>query len=201
MRCTEMPDARAACGFSPTARRRKPRLERSTSHHTNTVAAITMMKPQSSSGKRGPSSSGNCAFAGVPCGDRLIAGGTLQDAGRAHHPRHEVERDVVEHDREDHLVRAGAGLQHTDDATPDRTARDACGERERQLEEHRQVEVERQERRGRARDQHLAAAADVEEAHAEGQRDAEAGGDERRGESERVRRAVGSAWRSRSRGG
>ena len=68
-RCTcaapRCPPPRAACGFSPTARRRKPRLERSMSHHTKTVAPITRMNPQSRSGKRGPNSSGNCALAGV----------------------------------------------------------------------------------------------------------------------------------------
>ena len=60
-----MPAARAACGFSPTARMRMPSDERSMSHQTNRVATITITKPRSSNGNCGPSSVGNWALSGV----------------------------------------------------------------------------------------------------------------------------------------
>ena len=44
---------------------------------------------------------------------------------RRHHPPHEEHRDAVQHDRGDHLVGAGLGLQHAGDAAPERATQDA----------------------------------------------------------------------------
>ena len=40
-----MPAVRAACGLDPTARHRKPMVERSMSHQVNTAAARATRKP------------------------------------------------------------------------------------------------------------------------------------------------------------
>ena len=60
MLCTLMPATRAACGFSPTARNLKPRLERLRIHHTTIVAMMTRMKPKCRL-YCGPNSSGKTA--------------------------------------------------------------------------------------------------------------------------------------------
>src|SRR5690606_4583949 len=61
---TEMPAVRAACGFSPTARKRKPSVERSMSHHTPTAASSASRKPRWRRKPR-PSTSGNVAEPGI----------------------------------------------------------------------------------------------------------------------------------------
>ncbi|CPU65051.1 Uncharacterised protein [Mycobacteroides abscessus] len=61
---TDMPAVRAACGFSPTARKRKPSVERSMSHHTPTATSSARTNPAWRR-KPSPSSSGNCAFPGM----------------------------------------------------------------------------------------------------------------------------------------
>lgn len=55
-----MPAVRAASGLAPTARRRKPRVERCISHHVKSTASSATKKPQCSR-KSVPSSRGNMA--------------------------------------------------------------------------------------------------------------------------------------------
>lgn len=56
-RCTLMPAVRAASWLAPTARNRKPIVDRSMSHHTPTAASSASRNPACSR-NRGPSSSG-----------------------------------------------------------------------------------------------------------------------------------------------
>ena len=89
--------------------------------------------------------------------------------------------DVVHHDRHDHLVRAGPGLEPADDAAPDAAADHPAEHGDQQVEHRRQVQGEPDVRgQDRARDR-LALGADVEQAGPEGQPDAEPGADQRRG--------------------
>ncbi len=51
---------------------------------------------------------------------RVRRTGRLEEVLLRQRVEHQVERDVVEHDRDDHLVRAGAGLEEADQAAPER---------------------------------------------------------------------------------
>ena len=74
----------------------------------------------------GPSRSGKIAVVLHRRRLRVARARRLQQAGGAQHPRHQVERDVVEHDRDDDLVGAGARLEQPGDAGPERAADDAA---------------------------------------------------------------------------
>ena len=181
-----MPATRAAFGFSPTARNWKPRLERLRSHHTTTVATMTRMKPKCRL-YCGPSSSGKTAVVRHRRRLRVARPGRLQQARRAQHPRHEVEGDVVEHDRHDHLVRAGPRLEHAGDAGPQRAGRRRRRRRATIMwMPHGRSSEKPTHPAAAAAIEHLAAAADVEHADAERERDAEAGRDQRRREGQRL---------------
>jgi hypothetical protein len=86
----------------------------------------------------------------------------------------ERERDEVEHDRVDDLVRADARLQHARDRGPHGTRERGGGDRRRQ-QQHRGPGAERRTRhRGREpAEVELAFDADVEQSGAESQRDRE----------------------------
>ena len=94
-----------------------------------------------------------------------------------------VDRDPVEHDRGDHLVRSAVGLEPARDAGPDRAA-DACGDG-RQDHAARSADMLRHDQRTHGSDPELARAADVEEPAAEREGDGEAGEHERREQHER----------------
>lgn len=61
---TFMPAVRAACGFSPTARNRKPSVDRLISHQTTAVMTMTSTKPQLRL-YRAPNRSGRIAVSSV----------------------------------------------------------------------------------------------------------------------------------------
>ena len=60
-----MPAVRAACGLEPTARNRKPIVERSISHQMNTAASDGDQEARRAGGTRSPSSSGYAALSGM----------------------------------------------------------------------------------------------------------------------------------------
>ena len=70
----------------------------------------------------------------------LRRAGRLQQALAGEREEDEVVADVVEHDRHDHLVGAGAGLEDTRDAGPQGAGHHAGEDGERQVHDQRQVE-------------------------------------------------------------
>ena len=82
-------------------------------------------------------------------GLRVRRAGRLQQARRRQQVGQQVERDVVEHDRDDHLVRARRRLQHARDPGPQRPGDDARDHRHDQVQPGRQVEREADPARGR----------------------------------------------------
>ena len=147
----------------------------------------------------GPNSSGKTAVSFIGGVFGLLEPGACSRPGRAQHPRDQVERDVVEHDRDDHLVRAGPGLERTGDARPERPGGEPGDEGDDHVDAPRQVERERHPAGRGGGHQHLPAAADVEHADAEGERDAEAGRDERGREGERLGERTDAARRTSAR--
>ena len=119
-----MPAVRAANALAPTARSRNPSVERVSSHQQRQrreqreqqagvdpqVVAEQVRQPGVAVDR--------CATAAWLVFGRLEAL-DRQQVGE------QVERDVVEHDRRDDLVRAGARLEQAGDAAPDRAADDA----------------------------------------------------------------------------
>ena len=113
--------------------------------------------------------------------------GGLEQALLREGEEHQVERHVVEHDRDDDLVGAGARLEETGEAGPQGAGDHRGDQGQGQVEHRRQVELVGDPAGCRARQQHLPAAADVEHARPEPDTDAEAGQDQRRGELRGVR--------------
>ena len=112
----------------------------------------------------------------------------------------QVEADVVEHDRDDHLVRPGARLQQARETGPQGRGEHAGQDGDGQVQRGRQVDVDADPARRGTGQEHLAAATDVEHAGAEGQAHPEAGRDQRAGElqglgerADRRREGVGPA--------
>ena len=119
---------------------------------------------------------------------RVVRPRRLQQARGAQHEEHQVERDVVEHDRDDHLVRAGARLEQAGDARP-------RAPRRRMPASERDEHVQRRTAGRTTKPTQPAAAAAMSiwprppmlnMPDAEAERDAEAGRDERGGEGERL---------------
>ena len=113
--------------------------------------------------------------------------GVLQRASEAEEVDAHPDRDPVEHDRRDHLVRARRGAQDPRDPAPQRAARQRGEDRQDDVQElghavERRADPHRRDRAGDV----LPLAADVEQAGAEGQRDGEAGEDERPGLQQRL---------------
>ena len=79
---------------------------------------------------------------------------------------------------------SGSRLEHADEAAPDGTADDACDQDEQEVEAHRQVQGEAHPGGKDAGHDDLALGTDVEQARTEGQCDAEAGRNQRRGDGE-----------------
>ena len=117
---------------------------------------------------------------------RVDAARLLQESLRREHVEDEVEADVVEHDRDDHLVGAGERLEHAGDAGPQRAGEHADDDGDERVDAVRQRRPEADPAAERGTEEHLALAPDVEQARAEGEADAEARGDERGREGERL---------------
>ena len=109
-------------------------------------------------------------------------------------PVRQVAGHEVQHDRHDHLVRPGSGLQHTGDRAPRRTGNPAHQQCQRQVDDQRQaVDPEPDTGSERSTDQQLALAADVEQPRLECERHRQAAEDERRGFLQRAQHSVGIA--------
>ena len=94
--------------------------------------------------------------------------------------------DRVEHDRHDHLVGAGTGLEDAGDTTPHQTSQGRPDDGQQQVGHGRQVPGDAHVA-GRDRpENHLPLTTDVEQAGAEGDGHAESGDDERGGVGQRV---------------
>ena len=112
-------------------------------------------------------------------GDRVISTLALEELGLEEEVD-ESQRDVVEHDRDDDLVRTGFRLEDARDEAPDGTADEAGEECEGQVDVDRQPgDAEADEHRAHAADKHLPLAADVEQARPKGDCHGQAGEDER----------------------
>ena len=97
-------------------------------------------------------------------------------------------RHEVEHDRGDHLVRPGRGLEPSRKRAPQRADDRADGERQRQVNEPRQAgDGETDIDRRQSADDHLAFRADVEQTRPETERNAEPGERHRRRGGQRLR--------------
>ena len=185
MLLTLMPATRAACGFSPTARNLKPeaRSAEDPPHHDrrdddeDEAEVQVVLRAEQLGEDRGVLHRRRL---------RVARARRLQQARRAQHPRDQVEGDVVEHDRHDHLVRAGPRLERAGDAGPQRAGDEPGDEGDDHVEAPRQIERERHPPCRGGCHQHLAAAADVEHADAERQRHAQAGRDQRGREGQRL---------------
>ncbi len=102
--------------------------------------------------------------------DRVVAALALKELSLEEEVD-EPQGDVVEHDRDDDLVRTGLRLEDARDEAPDGPADEACEEREGQVNVDRQPgDAEADEHRAHAADEHLPLAADVEQARPEGDR-------------------------------
>ena len=116
-RLTLMPAVRAAFGLAPTARNSNPIVERSRSHQTKPgrqqgeeeaeVQPVVLAQDLGQARRRGHGRA-----------QRVVATGPLERV-EGEQVLQEVDRDPVEHDRHDHLVGPGLGLEHARDAAPD----------------------------------------------------------------------------------
>ena len=123
-------------------------------------------------------------------GNQIRLARLLQCLGRAEQVVQQVVHDVVQHDRDDDLVRAGARLEGTDQPAHDGAAREPADQADDGVHHERQADREAQVgRHDRAADP-LAGGADVEQAGPERQRDRETGQDQRRGLERRLRERV-----------
>ena len=173
---TLMPAVRAAAGLAPTARSRKPMVLRESSHQTPSAAATARMMPTLKS--RPAAERGQLGVAVDELAALRVAG--LLEALDAQQVLQPGQGDVVEHDRGDHLVRAGAGLEVTGDEAPERAEDDAGQDRDDHVQPGGQVPAEADQTGADRAEDDLALATDVEQAGAERQRDAQTGADQRR---------------------
>ena len=177
VRATLMPAVAAACGLAPTARMAKPVVDRSSSHQTATAASSDSDEAEVQLAALQPREGG------VPVDDRrdrVGPPGPLERRG-GQQVGQQPSGDVVHHDRHDHLVRAGSGLQPADDAAPDAAADQPAEHRDEQVDHRRQVPGEADVRGEDGPEDRLALGTDVEQPGPEGQADTEAGADQRRG--------------------
>ena len=101
-----MPAYRAADGLRPTARNSKPLVERKRSHDTTTSGGEQRQDQAPVRAQARSKSSGQCA---VGLDDLARSGRSRPGALEERRAQREVDgqvRDVVEHDRRDHLVGA-----------------------------------------------------------------------------------------------
>ena len=122
---------------------------------------------------------------------RRRVGGVLQRPAVAEQPLAHIDRDPVEHDRRDHLVRADGRLQEPGDPGP-RRAREGCRpDAQQDVQEGIQSgEVDAEPVGDVEADEVLALPADVEHPAAEGEGDREPAEDERRRLQEGLRQVV-----------
>ena len=98
-----------------------------------------------------------------------------------------VDRDPVQHDRRDHLVRADGRLQEARDPGPQRSGERGEHDREHDVQAGVQLDERRADpRRDESADDVLALAADVEEPALEGERDGEAREQQSRRQDQRL---------------
>ena len=103
----------------------------------------------------------------------------------------ELGGDIVEHHGGEYLVHPEPGLQYAGDRAPEGAAQGAREQHEGQQQPFRKVRQGEGHGRGRQdSDLHLALGADVEDARAEGYRDAQAHQDQRHGPHEDLRDPV-----------
>ena len=115
------PAVAAACGLAPTARIAKPMVDRSSIHQTATAASSATSEAEVQLAALQPREGG------VPVddrGDRVGPPGPLEGR-RGEEVGQQPGGDVVHHDRHDHLVGAGPGLEPADDAAPDAATDDS----------------------------------------------------------------------------
>ena len=118
--------------------------------------------------------------------DELLAI-VLERAAEAEQEDTDPDRDPVEHDRRDHLVRADGRLQEPGDPRPERAAQGAGDGGEEDVEQRVHALERRADPDGEDRPHDvLALTADVEEPAAEGERDGETGEDQRRRDDQRL---------------
>ena len=183
-----MPAVRAASGLAPTARSSKPNVDRLSSHATTAAASSPRIRPRFvRAAGAGPSS--------VRQHRRLLCTGLLIASDRAGSctpfcvmsQLQEEQRDVVQHDRHDDLVGAGAGLEDAGDEAPEPAADDRADQRERAAcSTIGRCELEADQAGADRAEDRLALRADVEQAAAERGRDGEAGEDQRRRVGQRL---------------
>ena len=169
--------------LAPTARSSKPQVLRSSSHQTATPARIARITPKWTS-KLSPNGVGKRGRVVDPRRERVVAAGSLEGVVAERVDQHRG-REVVEHDRGDDLVGAGAGLEEARDAAPDGTAQQPGDQGDQQVQAGRQVPGEADVAGADRADDQLALGTDVEQAGAERQGHAEARADQRRRTVER----------------
>ena len=131
-----------------------------------------------------------------------VAGAREREAGRAHEvvhrPGEQEHRRVVEHDRGDDLVGAGARFQVAGNESIRRATDRTREHRERHRDDRRRGRERRaRHRRGEGADEELTGDADVEEAGLEAETDREAAEHQRRGGDKRVGDRAAAAERTR----
>src|SRR6266508_2702651 len=124
-----------------------------------------------------------------PFADRVVPARPL-DAVLDHQPHQQLRRDVVEHDRGDHLVRPGTRLEPPRYEPVQGAAGGARHHRDDQVQHRWQVDAEADQPGGDRTEHGLTFAADVEHAGPERQGDRQAGEDQRRRVGQRLRDRV-----------
>ena len=139
VRSTPMPAYWAALGLMPTVRTSKPKLVRRRMNHTTTQSP-SITKPEVER-RLAVHQLGQPGAVGDGRGAGHRGAHVAQDHRvlRAHHPADEQHRDAVEHDRDDHLVGAGRGLEHAGDEAVEPAADDAGEQDDRDQQDRRAV--------------------------------------------------------------
>ena len=128
--------------------------------------------------------------AGYDRADRVGRVRRLHQVAEGEQVGQEVDHDVVEHDRGDHLVRAGPGLELADQPAERRAAHETADHADHGVHEQRQADPVAEVRGDDHAADELALRADVEQARLVGQRDRQTGQDQRRGLDAGLRQRV-----------
>ena len=128
-----------------------------------------------------PNSSGRCALDAIAGVIGLTVPGRLDQVVVGEQVGQEVGHDVVEHDGDDHLVRAGPGLELADQPADRRPAGEAAEHADDHVDHERQVDAVAEVGGHDGATDELALRADVEQARLVRQRDREPSQDQRRG--------------------
>ncbi len=175
-----MPALRAALGLAPTVRNSKPSVLRESSHHVPAAAASAIRNPTPTCGG-GPPTCGSVAFpVDVRC-DRVGLARCLHERRAGQQEGQQVVHDVVEHDREDDLVRPGSRLDLAHDPADRRAADEGADDADDRVQHDRQVDRVTQPGRDESAADPLARRADVEHPGPETYRHRQPGKDQRGG--------------------